>query len=80
LNVNWRELIHSDPKILGGKPVIRGTRISVELVLEFIAEGATEDRILESYPQLTREQVRAAVEFAHDMLVDEAAVARTRAA
>jgi uncharacterized protein (DUF433 family) len=78
--MSWRDHIHSDPGILGGKPVIRGTRISVELVLEYIADGADEDDILKAYPHLTREQVRAAVQFAHDLLIEQAAAAKSQAA
>ncbi len=51
-----------------GKPVIKGTRITVELVLEKIAGGETIDRILSSYPHLTREQVLACVDFARKSL------------
>jgi uncharacterized protein (DUF433 family) len=56
--------IVSDPKVLMGKPVIAGTRISVELVLEEIGAGASVDDLLHAYPHLTREQVLAAVRFA----------------
>jgi uncharacterized protein (DUF433 family) len=78
--MNWREHIHADSAILAGKPVIRGTRISVELVLEYLAEGASEQEILAAYPHLTSDQIRAAIRFAHDFLADEATAARTRAA
>jgi uncharacterized protein (DUF433 family) len=56
--------IASDPGILGGKPCIKGTRISVELVLELLASGANRDDILRAYPHLTAEQIGAALEFA----------------
>ena len=78
--MDWREHIHSDPGILGGKPVIRGTRISVELILEYLAEGADEDEILDAYAHLTREQVRAAVQFTHDLLIEQANAAKAQAA
>lgn len=55
--------ITSDPHILGGKPVIRGTRISVELVLSLVASGMTIDGILENYPHLKRSDVKAAIEY-----------------
>lgn len=55
--------IISDPKILGGKPVIRGTRISVELVLSLLASGLTEDEVLREYPHLKRADVRAAIAY-----------------
>lgn len=59
-----KKLIHSDPAILMGKPVIKGTRITVELILEKLAAGETVDDILESYPHLTRKGVLAAIEYA----------------
>lgn len=52
--------------VMLGKPVIRGTRIPVELLLRRLSEGASEDDLLESYPSLTREDVRAAVAWAAD--------------
>jgi uncharacterized protein (DUF433 family) len=60
--------IVSDPDILGGKPCIRGTRISVEFLLELIASGATIDDVVDSYPHLTREDVSSAVQFAANYL------------
>ncbi len=56
--------ITSDPAILGGKPVVRGTRISVEFILELIASGATTDDIVKAYPSLTTESILAAVKYA----------------
>lgn len=55
------EYIHSDPEILGGKPVVRGTRLSVEFLLDLVSLGWTQPQILESYPQLTPQALRAAV-------------------
>ena len=57
-------LIESNPKIMVGKPVIRGTRITVELILDKLAAGEMVEQILEDYPHLTREGIRAALEFA----------------
>ena len=57
-------LIVSNPKIMFGKPVIKGTRITVELILEKIGNGESIDAILSSYPHLTREQILACVKFA----------------
>src|SRR5215470_13329447 len=48
----WSEWIVSNPEILGGKPIVRGTRISVEFVLELLASGATQPEILEHYPHI----------------------------
>lgn len=57
--MNWRERIHSDPAVLLGKPVIKGTRISVELLLSRLADGWSEASILESYPTITNQDLRA---------------------
>ena len=57
-------LIESNSKFMVGKPVIRGTRITVELILDKLAAGETVEQILEDYPHLTREGIRAALEFA----------------
>ncbi|MEQ1884144.1 MAG: DUF433 domain-containing protein [Bryobacteraceae bacterium] len=63
-------LIEVNPAICGGKPVIRGTRIMVRNILGMIAGGYTVDKILQSYPELTREAVNAALEYAA-RVVDE---------
>jgi len=56
--------ITSSPEILGGKPIIRGTRISVEIVLEWFASGATRDQILTAYPHLHKEDIEQALGYA----------------
>ncbi len=61
-------LIVIDPNIMMGKPVIVGTRITVELVLDKLAAGETIPQILEDYPQLTREAILAAIAFASDAM------------
>ncbi len=78
--MDWRNHIHSDPDILGGKPVVKGTRISVELILEYLAEGASVPEILDGYDHLTEADIRAAIAFTHDLLVKEASAARREAA
>jgi uncharacterized protein (DUF433 family) len=65
------ERIEMKPEIMLGKPVIRGTRIPVELILRRISEGATEEDLIASYPHLTREDIRAAVGFAADTIANE---------
>jgi len=60
--------ITSDPDILQGKPCIAGTRISVELIVELFSLEYTVEDILEGYPHLTREQIFAALAFAHEQL------------
>lgn len=61
--MDWRDHIVFDPNILVGKPVIKGTRISVELILGWLASGWTFDQILESYPSITRNDIQAALAF-----------------
>ena len=63
--------ITSDPEILGGKPCIKGTRISVEFILELIASGGDRDAIVARYPQLSREAVEEAVRYAARFLENE---------
>ena len=62
--MDWRDFIHSDPNILVGKPVVKGTRLSVEFILGLYAMGWTEDVVLESYPTLTHEALLAVFAFA----------------
>lgn len=62
------ELIVSDPRIMMGKPVIRGTRVTVESVVERLGAGETVDAIVDAHPRLTREGVLAAVSFAAEAL------------
>ncbi len=61
-------LIVSDPAVMMGKPVIAGTRITVEFVLEKLAAGETEVQLLDAHPRLTRESIRAALQFAAQAL------------
>jgi uncharacterized protein (DUF433 family) len=60
-----------DPKILAGKPVVRGTRISVELVVELLAAGWSHAQILTSYPHLSEEDIRACLAYASELLREE---------
>jgi uncharacterized protein (DUF433 family) len=66
--------IQVDPKVMLGKPVIRGTRITVELILRKISEGATEDALIQAYPHVTRADIQAAVRYAADTLAHEETV------
>jgi len=59
--------IVTDPTILAGKPVIRGTRIPVYLILNLLAQGYTFERVIKAYPQLKRDDITAALEYAHNM-------------
>jgi uncharacterized protein (DUF433 family) len=65
--------IIADPRIMMGKPVIEGTRITVELILTRLAEGRSVVEIVAEYPHLTEEQVRAAIDYARDHLPHPAA-------
>jgi uncharacterized protein (DUF433 family) len=78
--MNWRDRITSDPDILVGKPTVKGTRISVELILGWLANGWTHEMILESYPQIVRDDILAALAFAAEMMRDEEYVAIHKAA
>jgi len=69
--MNWKEHITADPAVLVGKPVVKGTRLSVEFILELIAEGWSEADMLRNYPGLTREQILACVAYSKDRLSDE---------
>ena len=60
-----------DPKILTGKPVVRGTRISVEFVVELLAAGWSHSQILASYPRLSEEDIRACLAYASELLREE---------
>jgi len=62
--VNWHEYIHTDPQILVGKPVVKGTRLSVDFILRLFANGWTREQILENYPGLTPEALQACFSFA----------------
>jgi uncharacterized protein (DUF433 family) len=69
--VNWKEYIHSDPNILLGKPVIIGTRISVELILELLAEGWTQEMILDSYPNVTEQHIKAVFAYTKESVEND---------
>ncbi|MEB3279002.1 MAG: DUF433 domain-containing protein [Lyngbya sp.] len=63
-----QQLVISDPQVMMGKPVIAGTRITVELILEKLASGETPEQILASHPRLTEEAIQAALKFAVEAL------------
>lgn len=75
MTIDWKQKIVVDPDILAGKPVIKGTRISVELILDWTANGWSLEDILESYPHLTREDVLAAHSFAAELFKEDTFVA-----
>lgn len=65
------ERIAIDPKVMFGKPVIKGTRVTVELILRKLGEGMTDEQIIAHHPHLAAEDIRAAVAFAADHLANE---------
>ena len=73
--VDWKEHVTSDPDILVGKPVIKGTRISVELILGWLANGWSFEQVLESYPHITRDDILAALAFAAEMMREDEYIA-----
>ena len=78
--MDWRERIVTNPDILVGKPTVKGTRLSVELILGWLAQGWSIEVLLDNYPTLTRDDVLAALAFAAEMLHDERYIAIHQAA
>lgn len=66
IGMGYQERISIDPAVRGGKPCIKGTRITVYDVLEYLAGGMTEEQILRDFPLLAREDIKATLEFAAD--------------
>ncbi|MEA3341264.1 MAG: DUF433 domain-containing protein [Chloroflexota bacterium] len=64
MKTNWQNYIHSDPEILVGKPVVKGTRLGVDFILGLFANGWTDGQVLESYPILTPQALQAVFAFA----------------
>jgi uncharacterized protein (DUF433 family) len=69
--MDWPQYIHSDPEVLLGKPVVRGTRLSVEFILGLFAAGWTEQQVMENYPTLTRDALCAVFAFAAECMREE---------
>ncbi len=70
---DWEKRIVVDPKVLVGKPVIRGTRLSVEFILDLLANDWTIEQVLDEYPQLKREDISAVLKYAAEMVKEEKA-------
>ncbi len=66
-----KSLIMQDPQILGGKPIIAGTRMSVETILELLSSGLEKNEIIKEYPFLTKAQIQAAVDYAAKLVGKE---------
>lgn len=69
--MRYKERREVNPDILVGKPIIKGTRISVEFILELLVNGWDFDQIIRNYPQLTKEDILAAIEYSLEVLRDE---------
>jgi uncharacterized protein (DUF433 family) len=70
--MEWQDYIHADPKILVGKPIVKGTRLAVDFILGLFASGWTEQQVLDNYPRLTPESLRAVFAFAAECMREEA--------
>lgn len=64
----WRDRITVDPEVMVGRPVVRGTRLTVDFLLGLLADGWSEAEILEDYPGLTADDIRACVQYAREAL------------
>jgi uncharacterized protein (DUF433 family) len=69
--MTWTDYIHADPAVAAGKPVVKGTRLAVDFLLELFGQGWTRDEVLQAYPQLTPEALQAVFAFAAEVLHDE---------
>lgn len=78
--MNWKDYIVSDPEIFVGKPTIKGTHLSVELILDCLADDWSQEDISRSYPNLTPEALQAVCAFASEVLRDEEYIIRSKAA
>ena len=66
--MGWRTRMAADPAVMVGKPVIKGTRITVEFVIDLLSGGWSHEDILQNYPGLTEDDVLACLEYAHEMI------------
>ncbi len=69
--MDWRTRITADPAVLVGKPVVKGTRLAVEFIIGLLAAGWTHEQILDNYPGLTIEDIRACLAYASELLQQE---------
>jgi uncharacterized protein (DUF433 family) len=69
--MNWQDHVTIEPQVLAGKPIIKGTRISVEFVIDLLARGWTTEQVLREYDHLTVEDVQACLAYASEVLKSE---------
>ncbi len=65
---DWKDRIDLNPEVLAGKPVVKGTRLAVEFIIDLLAQGWTEEAILSNYPGLTHDDIKACLKYASDVL------------
>lgn len=70
-SINWRDYVISDPEVLTGKPALKGTRLSVEFVLDLLAAGWDQQALRVNYPNLTEDRIRAVLAYAADTFREE---------
>lgn len=73
--MTWKTRIIADPAVLAGKPIVKGTRLSVDFILSLLAEGWSESQVLENYPQLKQEDLNAVFGFVQACMAEEEFVA-----
>jgi len=73
--MTWKTRIVADPAVLSGKPIVKGTRLSVDFVLSLLAEGWSESEVLENYPQLEQDDLKAIFGFVQVCMAEEEFVA-----
>jgi uncharacterized protein (DUF433 family) len=69
--MSWQDRITVDPKVLVGKPVVKGTRLAVEFIVERLADGWSEQQLLDNYPGLTHDDISACLHYAREILKSE---------
>ncbi len=69
--IDWRDFIHSNPHILLGKPVVKGTRLSVEFIMGLFAQGWQQNQVIENYPVLNNESLLAVFAYVHECMREE---------
>jgi uncharacterized protein (DUF433 family) len=78
--MDYTRHIETKPGVLGGKPIIRGQRISVEMLLSFLAAGWSVDDVLREYPSITREDMQAIFALAHELVTEERFIIESKVA
>ena len=78
--MDYTRHIETKPGVLGGKPIIRGQRISVEMLLSFLAAGWSVDDVLQEYPSITREDMQAIFALAHELVTEERFIIESKVA